>query len=325
MYKRRTIPGLEGKELSPVVLGCDSEPFKKGEDLDEFLEGVLATGLNVFDTARKYGESEVSIGHWLKNHPERREEIVLISKGCHPHADGRSRLKPDILKKEIEESLSRLNTSYIDIYFLHRDDHRADLKEILSILDSYHKAGKIRIYGGSNWTAKRIKEANQIAKENNFAPFMASSPNASLAIWEKDPWRGGDGCVSLNSRKYPEEFDFYKETKMPLFTYSSLARGFLTGRVKTSNLKEGKKTLDMASKYAYWSKENIERLRRAEELSSKKNCSVSQIALAYLLNQPLNLFPIVATTKVKRVEENLKAAEITLTSEELSYLSYQED
>ena len=316
------IPGLD-KDLSRIVLGCDSDPFRKGEDLDEFIDGALKAGLNVFDTAHKYGDSELVIGHYLKNHPEMRDKMVIISKGCHPVL-GVSRLTPAVLQPELDASFGRLGTDYIDIYFLHRDDHKADLKGLLTILDKYHKAGKIGIYGGSNWRSDRIEEANRIAKENGFAPFMASSPNYSLAIWEKDPWGGGEGCVSVNEKGNTKEYDYYKKTQMPIFTYSSLARGFLTGRVTYENFKEEKKNLKLDCRIPYESKENLERLKRAEELAKKHGCTVSQISLAYLLAQPLKVFPIVATTNLDRLKSNLASCDITLSQEEVDYLSYQE-
>lgn len=316
------IEGLD-KELSRVVLGCDSDPFRKGEDLDDFLQQALEAGVNVFDTAHKYGESETVIGHFLRNHPEAREKMVIISKGCHP-VMGVSRLTPNVLRQELDASFGRLGTDYIDIYFLHRDDHKADLKELLSLLNQYQKAGKIGVYGGSNWRSDRIEEANRIAKENGFAPFMVSSPNYSLAVWERDPWGGGEGCVSVNEKGCSKEYGYYKKTQMPIFTYSSLARGFFSGKVHYDTYSEEKKNLKLDCKFAYESKENLERLKRAEELALKHKASVSQIALAYLLNQPLQVFPIVATTNIDRLKSNLAACDIVLSPEELSYLSYKE-
>jgi len=316
------IDGID-KTLSRIVLGCDSDPFRKGEDLDDFLLGVLSRGVNVFDTAHKYGDSELVLGRFLKNHPEKRKEMVLITKGCHPVL-GLSRLNPKVLEEELQASFRRLNTDYIDFYFLHRDDRKADLKAILSILDRYHREGKIGLYGGSNWQSERIEEANRLAKENGFAPFLASSPNDSLAVWEKDPWGGGEGCVSLNERGSHKEYDYYHRTQMPIFTYSSLARGFFSGQVHAATYQEDRKKLKLDCRVAYESKENIERLRRAEELARKHQVTVPQLALAYLLNQPLKIFPIVATTNLERLSQNLQACGLTLSPEEMSYLDYRE-
>jgi len=315
----RKINYLE-KPISRIVLGCDTIHFKGGENLDDFLDGIYSLGINVFDTAHKYGLSEVSIGNWLSRR-NFRDKVVIISKGCHPLEDKKSRLNVAVLREELEESFKRLRTDYIDIYFLHRDDRNADLKGLLSVLDEYKRKGKIGIYGGSNWSYMRIKEVNRIAQENGYSPFLASSPNYSLAEWENDPWGGGEGCVSLNAKGDRKEFEFYKDTKFPAFTYSSLARGFLTGRIKTSSLNEDKKYLDLSSVISYWSKDNIVRLKRAEELADKKKCLVSQIALAYVLNQPINAFPIIGTTSVERMKSNIVALDIRLSDEEIDYLS----
>lgn len=317
----RTINGLT-KPLSRISLGCDTIHFKNGENLDDFLDGIYSLGINVFDTAHKYGLSEVSIGNWLSTR-DIRDKVVIISKGCHPLEDKKSRLTVDVLKEELEESFKRLKTNYIDIYFLHRDDRNADLKGLLRVLDEYKRKGKIGIYGGSNWSCKRIEEVNKVAEENGCYPFMASSPNYSLAEWENDPWGGGEGCISINSKVDKKEFEFYKTSKLPAFTYSSLGRGFLTGKVRTASLTEDKKNLDPSSVISYWSQGNLVRLKRAEELAEKKHCLVSQVALAYVLSQPINNFPIVGTTSIERMKSNIGALDIRLSPEEIEYLSFK--
>lgn len=312
--------GLD-KPLSRLVLGCDSLPFHEGNDISALLDGVRGLGVNVFDTAHKYGNSEKLIGNYLASRGCR-EEVIIITKGCHPTKERKSTLNKERLRLEIEQSLTDLRTDHIDIYLLHRDDLKMDLKGMLSVLDEYHKKGKITIYGGSNWTTKRIEKANEICHENGFAPFMASSPNYSLAEWEHDPW---GGVVSLSGKNKEGEIEYYEKTKMPLFVYSPLARGFFSGRVKTSDLEEGKKILKQDAITSYWSENNIERLRRAELLGRAKGCPVPIIALSYLLSSPLCLFPIIGTTSVSRMEENAKALEVHLSQKEREYLNLERE
>lgn len=305
--------------LSKVVLGCDSLPFRNGEDVSPLIDGCLSLGINVFDSAHKYGASERMLGSYFSSH-HNRDKVIIISKACHSTPDGKSTLNPEILRSSIEESLSYLG--YIDIFFLHRDDVSMNLEEMLSILNEYKERGKIKIYGGSNWTSNRIEEANQLAKKHNWAPFMVSSPHYSLANWEHDPW---GGVVSLTGVSQRKERDYYLENQMPLFTYSPLARGYLSGRIHFSNYDEEKLILKKDALWAYDSIDNKARLRRCELLASQKQTDVPSIALAYLFSSPLNLFPIIGTTNVERMKHNIEASEIKLTKEERAYLNLDAD
>ena len=318
--KYQTINGLD-KPLSRLVLGCDSLPFHEGNDVSSLLEGMMELGINVFDTAHKYGNSEKLIGSFISS-KGCREKVVIITKGCHPTKEGKSTLTTSILRSEIEQSFLDLNTDYIDIYLLHRDDPNMDLKGMLSVLNEYHQAGKIRMYGGSNWTAKRIEEANSICQKEGYAPFMASSPNYSLAEWENDPW---GGVVSLSGASGAKEREFYEKTGMPVFAYSPLARGFLSGRVNSSDLETGKALLKKDAIVSYWSENNIERLKKAELLAKKKSTDVPSIALAYLLSSSIDVFPIIGTTNVSRMARNIKALDIILSEGEREYLNLERD
>jgi aryl-alcohol dehydrogenase-like predicted oxidoreductase len=305
--------------LSRVVLGCDSLPFRNGDDVTSLIDGCLSLGINVFDSAHKYGQSEKVLGSYFSS-SHNRDKVIIISKACHPTPDGKSTLNPETLRSSIEESLSLLG--YIDIFFLHRDDVSMNLEEMLSILNEYKEKGKIKIYGGSNWTSSRIEEANQLAKKHNWAPFMVSSPHYSLANWEKDPW---GGVVSLTGTSQKKERDYYLENQMPLFTYSPLARGFLSGRIHSSNYKEEKLILKKDALYAYDAKDNEERLRRCELLANKKQTDVPSIALAYLFSSPLNLFPIIGSTNLERIKYDIDALKIKLAKPERDYLNLDAD
>jgi aryl-alcohol dehydrogenase-like predicted oxidoreductase len=304
---------------SKVVLGCDSLPFRQGEDVSSLIDGCLALGVNVFDSAHKYGGSEKALGTYFASH-HNRDKVIIISKACHPTPEGKSTLNPETLRLQIEESLSYLG--YIDIFFLHRDDPSMDLEAMLMILNEYKEKGKIKIYGGSNWTSSRIEEANQLARKHNWAPFMVSSPHYSLANWEHDPW---GGVVSLTGKEQEKERHYYLTNQMPLFTYSPLARGFLSGRIHYASYEQDKAILkkDALSSYDYL--DNKERLHRVELLAQSKNTDVPSIALAYLFASPLNLFPIIGTTNVLRMKHDIEAMKIKLTKDERDYLNLDAD
>jgi aryl-alcohol dehydrogenase-like predicted oxidoreductase len=305
--------------LSKVVLGCDSLPFRNGGDVTSLIDGCLSLGINVFDSAHKYGASEKVLGSYFSSH-HNRDKVIIISKACHPTPNGESTLNPETLRSSIEESLSLLG--YIDIFFLHRDDPSMDLEAMLSVLNEYKEKGKIKIYGGSNWTSSRIEEANQLAKKHNWAPFKVSSPHYSLANWEHDPW---GGVVSLTGASQKKERDYYLENQMPLFTYSPLARGYLSGRIHFSSYEEEKLILKKDALTAYDSPRNKERLRRCELLANQKQTDVPSIALAYLFSSPLNVFPIIGTTNGERMKHDIEAMKIKLTKEERAYLNLDAD
>lgn len=305
---------VSGKELSPIALGCDSLPFKKDKGAEEVLEGMISLGINCFDTARGYARSEEAIGKFLRSGKVKREDVFVISKGCLPRLF--SRLKKRCLVADLDTSLKTLGT-YIDLYLLHRDDQRADLVSIFSVLNQYRKEGKILRYGVSNWRKERIEEAMRICREHGFAPIEAVSNNFTPTVWEKDPWGGGDGCVSVSGN--PEEIQFYRNTKMPLFSYSPLGRGFLTGRVKSGE-KETYSVLDRSAKRAYLSKRNLETLKRIEEVAKKRSSTVAETSLAYIVSSGMAVYPVIGSTNPKRMKQNLDALKRPLSAEEVAYI-----
>ena len=209
--------------VSRIVFGCAIEPMLKGQDVNELLDAMTALDITAFDTAENYGESEVSLGNWIRSRGNR-DRIVIISKGCHPY-DGRDRVTPEDLREDIEGSFERLGTDVIDLYFLHRDDPKVDPGEIVEVLNEYHRKGKIRRFGGSNWTHTRIAKANAYAREHGLVPFTISSPNFGICEQVNDPWGGGGGCVSIAGPKETEARAWYIREKMPVFAFSSLGRG----------------------------------------------------------------------------------------------------
>lgn len=316
----RTIDGID-QPLSRIVFGCAIEPMLKGEDVNYLLDAVADMGITVFDTAENYGLSEASLGRWMRER-KNREKLVIISKGCHPY--GKDRVTPEDLKNDIEQSFERLGTDYIDIYFLHRDDHKIDPGIMVEVLNEYYKKGKIRAFGGSNWTAERIELANTYAKEHGLQPFTVSSPNFGLADQIGDPFGGGDGCVTISGPEHARDRAWYLANQMPVFAYSSLGRGFFSGRVKSDAPEEAKNVIDEFAVKGYCYQENFERLRRVEELAKEKQCSVPQMALAWVLAQKLNVFPLVSARNPKRMQDNLAALSINLTEKEQKWLNLEE-
>jgi len=308
--------------VSRLVFGCAGEAMHNGERVHELLDEIYALGVTTFDTAENYGLSEVSLGNWIADRGIR-GRVTVISKGCHPY--GRDRVTPEDLREDITKSFRQLKTDYIDIYLLHRDDLNVPIGPIVELLNEYHKAGKIGAFGGSNWTHQRIAEANAYAAAHGLVPFTVSSPHFGLADQIVDPWGGSAGCVEISGPKHADAREFYRREQMPVFSYSSLGRGMFTGRVHSGDPEGAKRVMDADGVKGYCYPVNFERLARTEELAAEKHATVSQIALAWLLNQNFPVFPIVSTSKGSRMQENLRSLEIELTPDELRWLDLQQD
>ena len=301
-------------ELSRIVLGCDSILFERGGDIAPVMNACEELGINVFDTARGYGKSEKVLGEYIRTHGKR-EDYFVITKGCLPFPF--SRLNPRCLKKDLETSLKTLDIGYIDLYLLHRDDKNADMGAILSILNEYREKGLIREYGVSNWRKDRIEAFNQLAGEKGYAPFKAVSNNFTLLPWVKDPFGGGDGCVSVSGEE--EEIAYMIEHNLPLFSYSPLARGFLTGRVDPNN-KDSIKKMDHHAQKGYVSEANLKRIALLNDLAKELGINLPSLTIAYLVNYKMKTYPIVGSTSPKRLEENVKASQIKLDEKTMKRL-----
>ncbi|MCR5078524.1 MAG: aldo/keto reductase [Bacilli bacterium] len=302
-------------QASPITLGCDSIGFKKGYDMNDFLDEVYSYGVRSFDTARGYGQSEETLGKWIEA-KHNRDKIVIITKCCLPlgYID---RVKVKNIRKDLEKSLLTLKTPYVDLLYLHRDSHKVDARELIIEMNELIKEGKVKAIGVSNWNCERIKLANDYAKEYGLSPFVVSSPQYSLANFERDPWKGSDGCVSIQDNK--KELDFYRNKEVALFPYSSLARGFFAGKVPSTS-ENFASTLDRAARVAYISERNMGRLARAEKMAEEKGVTPAAINLAYMFSQGFALSCVIATSNPKRMESNLKASGLRLSKEEIAYL-----
>ena len=303
------------KTLSQIVLSTMIIGLNNYDESAALLDDALALGINTLDSALVYGggDSERAIGKWMQER-KNREQVFIITKGAHPNRD-RSRVTPFDIASDLMDSLARLKTNYIDAYMLHRDDVNIPVGVIVEALNEHHKAGRILAFGGSNWTHSRIAEANAYAKAKKLIPMTVSSPNFGLCEQVNDPW--GPGCVTISGPKEAASRAFYGEQKIPVFAYSSLGRGMLSGRINRENYKE---SLDNAALKAYAHEVNFLRLDRARSMAEQKGVSVPQIALAYILNQPFTVFPIVGAASKKELAEAVAASEISLSERECAWL-----
>lgn len=319
--KYSRLPGIH-KPISRLVQGTVMVHSAELEKSFTLLDEVYALGGNTFDTAHSYmhGESELALGRWIQER-DLREQVVIISKGAHPYPNvPRRRVTPFYITADLHDSLARLQTDYIDIYMLHRDDPSVPVGPIVEVLNEHQQAGRIGVFGGSNWSHERVRAANEYAAAHGLAPFTVSSPNFSLAEQMREPW---PDCLSISGRAGAAARDWYREQRMPLFTWSSLAGGFFSGRFSRDNLGSFSDYFDQVCINAYCYEDNFRRLDRAKALAANKGVTLPQIALAYVMNQDLNIFAIVGCHSGAEFAENVVAAEIDLSAEEIAWLELQ--
>lgn len=307
--------------VSRILLGTAVKPMLFGQDADEMLDAAVGNGINAFDTARNYGGAEASLGRWLKKRGVR-GEVVLLSKCAHPDERG-SRVNERAIREDFARSQEALGTDYIDIYLLHRDDERVPVGEIVELLNAMRREGKIGAFGGSNWTHERLAAANEYARSRGLIPFAASSPNFGLAHQMCDPW--GGGCVTISGAENGAAREWYRKTQLPVIAYSSLGRGFFSGKFRSGERARARKVLDAVARKAYDCEENYLRLRRAEELAGKKGCTVSEIAMRWVFSEGLNIFAVVSASSRERILGNIAALSLPMTAKEAEYLDLRRE
>ncbi len=288
------------KKASMLAYGLGNSRIT-GDDVSEAMDCidmVWEHGFTVFDTANCYGNSEENLGKWLSKHSVR-EELIILDKGCNPGMTGSEDvMTPELIRSQVALSLDRMQTDYIDMYILHRDDESKEVGPIVEVLNELKEAGKIHMFGGSNWKRERVMEANAYAKAHGLAGFTVASPCYNMAKTVRDPW---GGSVSLNGDEKAADRKWYTEQQIPIFAYSSLGRGFLSGKYKTYENKPVEECLWEGTIKEYYCPENMEVLKYVEGLAREKGCSVAQIALHWLLNQELTVYPIVGPSSEKHM------------------------
>jgi predicted dehydrogenase/aryl-alcohol dehydrogenase-like predicted oxidoreductase len=303
--KYGSIAGVE-KPISRLVMGTvhlTSWPYASVM-LDDFFE----QGGNCFDSAYIYsgGMSEKMLGHWVNNRSIR-EQVVILTKGAHtPYCN------PQALIRQLQESLTRLQTDYVDIYMLHRDNPDIPVGEFITALNEQKNAGRIRVFGASNWSIERIEEANAWATKHGMSGFSAISNNFSLARMVHPIWAGCLSASDARSRAW------FTQHQMPLMPWSSQAQGFFAGRANPHNRS------DAGFVRGWYSEDNFRRLDRVNALAKERGVLPLAIALAYVLCQPFPTFPLIGPQMLSETRTSLQALNIELTPEEVRWLNLDE-
>jgi len=294
------IPGIN-KPVSRLIQGTASgfDP-DNAEEAFALLDMVFEHGFNTFDTAENYGPArEIVFGQWLRTRGVR-DQVVILAKGAHPYE--RNRVTPEDIEADMQGTMARMGVDYI-----------------VEALTKHQKAGRIGAFGGSNWAYERIQVANEYARAHNLTPFAVSNPNFSLAEQFVEPWAN---CVSISGPQGEAARQWYAQDGIALFAWSSLASGFFSERFQRDNAETFGKDDYWAQLVlrSYCREPNFQRLDRVRELAQKKSLATPQIALAYVLNQPMNVFALTMCANREQFVANIAALELKLTPLEIAYL-----
>ncbi len=316
-----TIPGLD-KPVARLAQGTVMIGSQDEAGSFELLDAIFAQGGNFFDTAHVYGggDKERTFGRWVHSRGIR-DRIVLMDKGAHHNAD-RQRVTPFDIAADLHDSLARLGFDYIDLYVLHRDDPAVPVGPIVEALNEQQVAGRIRAFGGSNWTHERIAEANRYAADHGLTGFAVASPNFSLARQVNEPW---PNCVSISGPDGEAARRWYAKQEVTVVPWSSLAGGWFSGRMKPDNLDTFTEGLDALCVKCYASDDNFERLSRAQALADELGLTVAQVALAYVASQPFDVIPLVGARRPEEFADSLAALSVRLTDRQIAWLELRSD
>jgi aryl-alcohol dehydrogenase-like predicted oxidoreductase len=291
-----------------------------GEEAYDILNTFVELGGTFIDTAHNYGDwvpnigksaSERTIGAWLKESGQR-SSITLATKGGHFYFDtpNEPRLSKHDLEDDLNGSLEALQTDYIDLYWLHRDDRGRPVEDILATLNSFVAAGKIRYFGASNWKTHRLAEAQTYAASAGIDAFVADQPLWNAAILAGPPY--GDPTTAWMD---DERHLFHLDAGLATVPYQSQAYGLF------QRMFEG--TLDQMNsgfRGFYKPVETEARYKRMLEIMEQTGFTITQVTLSFLISQPFVTVPIVGCRTPAQVADSMTASTAKLTPEQLGYL-----
>jgi aryl-alcohol dehydrogenase-like predicted oxidoreductase len=308
--------GSTGMKVSRICLGCmgfgDATRWIHKWVLNEensrpIIQKALESGINFFDTANVYsiGASEEILGRALKDFA-RRDEVVIATKvfgkmSDYPNGSGLSR---KAIMSEIDKSLKRLQTDYVDLYQIHRWDYETPIEETMETLNDIVRTGKARYIGASAMWAWQFQKALYVSEKHGWTRFVSMQNHLNLIYREEER----------------EMVPLCREEKIGLIPYSPLASGRLTREWSSETTLRAE--TDQIAKGKYDSTSDADQLvvKRVAELAGKHGVPRSQIALAWLLQKVPVTAPIIGATKISHLEEAVGALSVKLTQDEVSYL-----
>lgn len=295
-------------EVSKLCVGCMS--FGKAGTMhdwtlnetqsEEVIKHALDLGINFFDTANGYsaGTSEEYLGKAIKKNVAR-DKVVIASKVYF----NEGRLSRKAILREIEGTLTRLDTDYLDLYIIHRFDYETPMEETMEVLHELVKAGKVRAIGASAMYGYQFYNMQLIAKEHGWTPFSTMENHYNLLYREDER----------------ELIPICKQMNVSLMPYSPLAAGHLARAEWTSDSLRGKTDRVAKGKYDRMEEQDMHIVKRVQELAEKHQCKMSQIAIAWQWAKGVAA-PIIGVTKAQYLDDAAGALRVQLTPEEVAYL-----
>ncbi len=276
----------------------------------EILDAFIDAGFDFIDTADTYswwvngvgGQSETVIGNWMKARGNRDKIVIATKVGSETKEHPNDISKKHILKS-IDESLQRLQTDYIDLYYTHFDDEVTPVEETLSAYDEIIKAGKVRHIGASNLSPERLTASFKASEENNLPKYVALQPHYNLV--ERQNYE----------TKYANLVEQYGLSVMPYF---SLAGGFLTGKYRSEN--DLSKSVRGEGAKQYLNEKGLGVIKALDTLSDKHKSKPATVALAWLLAKPHIAAPIVSATSQSQLQTLFDAPKLNLDAADLELL-----
>jgi aryl-alcohol dehydrogenase-like predicted oxidoreductase len=318
--QKRALPRTN---LQVSVIGLGTDYFGTTVDRKqaaEILDRYVEAGGNLIDTAEIYAawvpggehQSEKVIGDWLHERGLR-DSLILSTKGAHPKLDSMDvpRMSKREIESDLDSSLRRLRVDCIDIYWVHRDAPAVSAEEIVLALEALRKAGKIKHSGFSNWRLNRAEAARQAALRLGIPGFIASQNMWSLGqinLENADPtW----AYIDADFVRWHSQHGF------GAFPYLTQANGYFR-RLEQNSLDQV--ATDARVRTLFDHPENRKRFQRIQVLQKKTGFSVNQIVLSYLLSQPLPVFPLIGPKNIMDLDDSLRGADASLSSEDVAFL-----
>ncbi|HVF09248.1 MAG TPA: aldo/keto reductase [Abditibacteriaceae bacterium] len=315
---------LPDTSLHPSVLCLGTGGFgttTRTDDALAMLDAFAEAGGNFADTAHVYaawlpggaGQSERTLGRWLRS--RRPQNFIVGTKGGHPDLATMeiSRLSPECLTRDVDESLERLQLERIDLYWLHRDDPAVPIAEIIESLNELRNSGRIGALGASNWTVARLTAANAYATRHNLVGFCASQIGWSLATMNS--MTGGfSGTLHMDE----EMLDWHRRSKFPVAAYSAQANGFFAAPLPPAAGPRTTKQETLAR--SYLNPENAARHARAGQLAKRLGRTTNEVALAYIWSQTFPTVAIIGPRTPEQLAASLRAHDLRLADSDVAFL-----
>jgi len=309
MEKR--ILGKSDLSVAPIVFGGNVFGWTINEQQShDILDQFVADGFNFIDTADVYsrwkegnngGESETIIGNWL-NKRNKRHDVIIATKVGSDMGSGKS-LKRDYIINEVEHSLTRLKTDYIDLYFSHFDDESTPVEETLSAYETLIKEGKVRWIGASNFSASRLKESLLSSAQNRLPKYQVYQPGYNL--FDREEFESEHEKICL-------------EEGLGVVSYYSLASGFLTGKYRSEE--DLKKSARGGGVKKYLNERGFRILDALDEVAKNHEVAQASVALSWLIHHPSITAPIASVTGLEQLKSFTEAANLKLTTADISLL-----